>query len=131
MPSTLWLVLLFLELLLRKRKLFLGALDFIHQLLFVKGLFTDDLALEVLYLRIESLFNRVVLFSHDLTPDRVKFVEDLTDAGFTHVPIELIPDLEDGSHGLSRDPVIVLLFLGPSGTFSFRPTLRRFAGGGG
>ena len=124
MSSTLGLVLLFLELLLGKGKFFLGALDFIHQLLFVKGLFTDNLALEVLYLRIEALFDRVVLFSHDLTPDRVKFVQDLTDAGFTHVPIELIPDLEDGSHGFSRDPVIVFLFLASSSAFGFRPTLR-------
>lgn len=129
LARTLRLVLLFLKLLFCESKLFLCALYFIHELLFVKGLFTDNLALKVLYLRIKTLFNRIVFFSHDLSPDRVEFVEDLTNAGFTHGTTKLIPYLEDSSHGFSWNPVIVFCFL--STALGFRTTLHRVTCSGG
>ena len=61
-------------------------------------------------LRSQTLLNSSVLLSHDISPDAIERIKDLTDACLGHVAIELVTDLEDSPDGLRRDPIIVLGF---------------------
>lgn len=117
---------LLLKLLLGESKFFLCALDLTHQFFLVIGLLADNLSLQVLNLGREPLFNGVIFLAHELSPDRVDFVEDLTDASFTHFPIELVSDLKDGPDRLSWNPIVVLGFFGVLN--GFRAALRGFVG---
>ena len=91
--STLLLNSLVVELLVSMRQFLLGALNFVHQLTLVEGLLRDDLSAQVLDLGSQALLNSVVLLPHDLPPDGVKLIEDLTDASLRHLAIELVLDL--------------------------------------
>ena len=106
---------LLVELLIGECELLLRSLNLTHQLSFVKGLLVDNLATQVLNLSRQSLFNRTVLLSHNLSPYKVQLVEDLADTSLRHLAIELLLDLKDSSDCLSWDPIVV-----------FWPTLRYF-----
>ena len=66
----------------------------------------------------EALLNRIVLFTHYLSPDRVELVQDLRDARLGHLPVESLLDLKDSAHSLCWNPVVVLLGSGASLAFS-------------
>ena len=95
------------ELLIGEGKLLLCTRDLIHELALVECLLGDNLATEVLDLSRQTFFDGVVLLAHDVSPDRVKFVKDLADAGLGHLAIELITDLQNLAYSLRGDPVIV------------------------
>ena len=118
-----------MQLLLCEGKLFLGSLYFVHQFLLVECLLADDLPLQVLNLCRQALLDRGVLLAHDLSPDRVELVEDLAHASLTHHAVELFLDRQDRTHGLRRDPVVVLEIL-CTRVFRFETGLCRIDGSG-
>ena len=120
--STLLLHSLVVELLVRKGEFFLSAGNFLHQLTLVECLLGHNLATQILILRSESLLDGRVLLTHNLAPDRVQFVQDLTDASLCHLTFELIANLKNFAHSLCRDPVAVFLLFG-----ALRTTLSRFS----
>ena len=101
------------ELLVSESELFFSALDLIHQLTFVKCLLGHDLSSQVLNLPRQSLLYGIILLAHDFAPDGVQVVQDLANAGLSHLAVELLFDLQDGADSLRRDPIVVfrLLFL--------------------
>ena len=80
-----------------------------HELTLIKRLLCDNLSAQVLDLHRKTLLNRVVLLTHDLTPNRVELVQDLRDASFAHLSLELLLDLKNCAHSLRRNPVVVFL----------------------
>ena len=101
------------KLLVSKSELLFGALNLIHQLTFVECLLGHNLTPQVLNLRRQSLLYGIILLSHDFAPDGVQVVQDLANAGLSHLAMELLFDLQDGADSLRRDPIVVfrLLFL--------------------
>ena len=77
---------------------------------------SDHLASQILDLGRQSLLDSIVFLSHDFSPDRVEFVEDLTNARFGHLALELVSDLQDSAHGLGRNPIVVFGLLAVLGT---------------
>ena len=100
------------QLLRSKGKLTLCGGDLFLQLTLVKGLFSNDLSAQVLYLSCEFLLDGLVLLTHDCAPNRVQLVEDLRDARFAHLALVLFLNADDGADGFGRDPVVVHLGFG-------------------
>ena len=103
---------LVVDLLVGEGQFFLHALNLLNKLALVKRLLSHDLSTQVLNLRSEALLDCSVLLAHDLTPDAVQLVQDLTDASLGHLAAEVVLDLQNCAHGLRWDPVVVLRVLG-------------------
>ena len=99
---------LVVKLLVSESKFFLNTLDLLDQLALVKCLFCDNLAPQVLDLRCETLLYGSILFSHDLSPDAIELVENLTDASLGHLSAEIVFDLQNCAHRLRRYPIVIL-----------------------
>lgn len=99
------------DLLVCECKLFLQTLNLINQFTLVKRLLGHNLSFQVHNLRGEALLDGRVLLAHDLSPNIVQVVEDPADAALVHDTLELVPDLQDCAHSLSRNPIVILGFL--------------------
>jgi len=115
---------LIVELFIGKSEFFLDSLDLLDQLTLVKCLFCDNLAPQVLDLRSETLLDCSILFSHDLSPDAIELVENLTDASFGHLSAEIVFDLQNCAHSLRRYPIVILSVFCLLGTTLSRPFAR-------
>ena len=115
--------LLVVKLLISEGQFLLRSGNLLHELTLVEGLLGNDLPTQVLDLGSQSLLDRIVLLAHDLSPDSVELVQDLTNAGFSHLALVVISDLENGANSLGWDPVVVLLLFG-----AFWGTLGRVIG---
>lgn len=98
---------LVVELFVCEGQLFFLSRNLLHELGLVKGLLGDHLATQVLNLVIQSLLDCVVFLTHDLPPDRVQLVKDLTDARLIHFAMVLVSDLQNYTNCLGWDPIVV------------------------
>ena len=63
-------------------KLLLESGDFSLGLILVECLLGDEMSSQVLDLKGILLFEGIVFFPHDIAPNNIEFVKDLTDASF-------------------------------------------------
>ena len=83
-------------------------------LIFIKSLLGDKLATKLLDLEGALLLDGLVLFTHDVSPDVVEFVENLGDASLGHLRVESLLNLFYLLHSLSWYPFIGVGILLPS-----------------
>ena len=100
-----------LDLLVGKCKLLLGSWNLVDELALIECLLGDHLSSQVLDLRVQSLLDGIVLLSHNVSPDGVQLVENLTDTSLWLWLAELLLDFQNSPHSLSWNPVVVLLGL--------------------
>lgn len=98
-----------LGLLLRELELLLASADLVDELTLVKGLLRHNLSSEVLDLSIKALLDSIVLLAHNVTPDCVELVEDVTHAGLIELALMLLLQIDELPDSLRWDPVIVHL----------------------
>lgn len=96
-------------------KFFLHPRDFVYQLSLVKRLFGYHLASEILDLGVETFLDGIVLFAHDVAPDGVELVKNLTHARLSQLTLVLLLQLQQCSHRLRRNPVVILLSFSGAG----------------
>ena len=77
----------------------------------VESLLGDELSPQVLDLKGELPFDGLGLLTHDVPPDKVKFVQDLGDAGLRHHSVELSLDFLDLFDSESWNPLVGIRLL--------------------
>ena len=107
--------LLIVRLHLQELNLLFEAGNFALTLIFVKGFLGHELTTKILNLEGEFLFDGLIFFSHNVSPNNVELIEDVGNASLSHFGFEGLLDLLDLLDSCSWNPLIgisILLLLG-------------------
>jgi hypothetical protein len=101
-------------------KFLLQSRNFSLRLIFIKCLLGDQLASQILNLQTVLLFDGFIFLPHDVSPDHIEFVQDLTDACFSHFWLKSLLDFSNLLDGISWNPLVCIsIFSSSSSSLSF------------